>query len=208
MPTGRPNLSASLWICSASSRVGAMMSTVGPTVRLPVAARHFAMPGSRNPSVLPEPVFAMDKQSRPVAASGHVAACTGDGVVKGCALSIFTSCAGNGALSKLMHGGGAAGSWMVISCSAMKAFSASTFEEDSATLARFFLAGLGGARPPRSITDWKDSTFGSLPFASRLASFFSFFSFLLIAELSSVGMVSVRVVRECARGRSSPTRRI
>ena len=188
MPTGRPNLSASSLICSASSRVGAMMRTVGPTVRLPVEARHLAMAGSMKPSVLPEPVFAMDKQSRPVTASGHVAACTGDGVVKGCAFRILTSCAGNGAPSKLMHGGGAAGSWMVISCSARKAFVASALEEDSATLARFFLAGLGGARPPRSITDWKDSTLGSLPF-SRLASFFSFFSFLLIAEFSSVGMV-------------------
>eukprot|EP00966_Prymnesium_polylepis_P255551 5904349-Prymnesium_polylepis.1 len=87
-----------------------------------------ASAGIRKPRVLPEPVFAIARTSRPAEARGHAAACTADGVLNGWARSTFMSAFGNGAFSKERHGSGAVESWIVISCSARNAFASSACE--------------------------------------------------------------------------------
>eukprot|EP00966_Prymnesium_polylepis_P187007 4335326-Prymnesium_polylepis.1 len=106
-PTQAPYLVASACIWMASSRVGAMMMPRGEPLAAGRSATQRASTGSRNPSVLPEPVFAIARTSRPDTAMGHVAACTGDGVVNGCDVSSLSSAGGKGASARLRHGGGA-----------------------------------------------------------------------------------------------------
>ena len=81
MPAERPNLSASSLICTASSRVGASTSMLGPargSVRVAMICRK---PGSRKPQVLPLPVLAMATRSRPSSAIGHDCAWMGVGAL-------------------------------------------------------------------------------------------------------------------------------
>ncbi len=69
MPEERPNLSASSLIWTASSRVGASTSTVGPARGSLRVALMCSMPGSRKPHVLPEPVRDVNSlESFPVSA--------------------------------------------------------------------------------------------------------------------------------------------
>lgn len=78
----RPNLSASVLICMASSRVGASTSMVGPARASLRSAWMWSMPGSRKPHVLPEPVLAMATRSRPLSAMGQACAWMGVGDLK------------------------------------------------------------------------------------------------------------------------------
>jgi hypothetical protein len=82
MPDDRPNLSASVLICMASSRVGASTSRVGPWRASLRVAWMWSMPGSRKPHVLPLPVLAMATMSRPLRAIGHAWAWMGVGALK------------------------------------------------------------------------------------------------------------------------------
>src|SRR5215472_866472 len=79
--------------CVASSRVGTSTSPRGRPARVrPPASR--AASGSAKPSVLPEPVCARPRMSRPASASGSVAAWMGKGVVMPSPSSTATSGAG------------------------------------------------------------------------------------------------------------------
>jgi len=71
MPDDLPNLSASSLICTASSRVGASTSRVGPPRGSLRVAFMCSMPGSRKPHVLPDPVLAIDTISLPWQAMGQ-----------------------------------------------------------------------------------------------------------------------------------------
>ena len=80
-PAERPNLSASSLIWTASSRVGASTSMLGP---LRGSGRILAMctkPGNKNPQVLPLPVLAMATKSLPSRATGHACAWIGVGAL-------------------------------------------------------------------------------------------------------------------------------
>mmetsp|Transcript_28197 Transcript_28197/g.76105 ORF Transcript_28197/g.76105 Transcript_28197/m.76105 type:complete len:321 (-) Transcript_28197:729-1691(-) len=65
------NLRVSLWICSASSRVGARIKPIGP---LPLSSSRWSMMctsiGSTKAAVLPLPVLATPSTSRPLRAAG------------------------------------------------------------------------------------------------------------------------------------------
>jgi hypothetical protein len=77
-----PNLSHSFWICIASSRVGARTSMIGPSPRLNSGcALMCTIPGSRNASVLPDPVSATPIMSRPESATGQPCAWIADVLV-------------------------------------------------------------------------------------------------------------------------------
>ena len=71
----------SLWICRASSRVGARIRARGP-LRWPLAASRRSMIGRAKAAVLPVPVWARPRTSRPWSAAGMVSAWTGRGSVK------------------------------------------------------------------------------------------------------------------------------
>mmetsp|Transcript_13908 Transcript_13908/g.44655 ORF Transcript_13908/g.44655 Transcript_13908/m.44655 type:complete len:309 (+) Transcript_13908:982-1908(+) len=81
-PAGVPKRSASKWICTASSRVGASTTASGPVIASSgSSSRTRWKMGSRKPSVLPLPVFATAMMSLPPIAIGQACAWTGDGSV-------------------------------------------------------------------------------------------------------------------------------
>mmetsp|Transcript_16033 Transcript_16033/g.50413 ORF Transcript_16033/g.50413 Transcript_16033/m.50413 type:complete len:340 (-) Transcript_16033:362-1381(-) len=77
----RANALASFPICWTSSRVGAMTRQIGPS---PIASGGWSLMcrsmGMRNAIVLPEPVFAMPMQSRPLMMTGRACAWIGIGL--------------------------------------------------------------------------------------------------------------------------------
>ena len=78
-----PNFRDSSRICTASSRVGAIVSTMGPSPGLRYGcALMCTIAGSMNASVLPEPVDARPIMSRPRSAIGHPCAWIGVGAGK------------------------------------------------------------------------------------------------------------------------------
>mmetsp|Transcript_99270 Transcript_99270/g.281117 ORF Transcript_99270/g.281117 Transcript_99270/m.281117 type:complete len:338 (-) Transcript_99270:405-1418(-) len=92
MPLERPNFSASIWICCASSRVGASTSTMGPRCASAPLRSTCAKPGPRNASVLPLPLLAMPMRSWPAARIGQHWAWMGVGSTKpACSISLCTS---------------------------------------------------------------------------------------------------------------------
>ena len=80
-PAERPNLSASSLIWTASSRVGASTSMLGPLRGSGRLLWIIIKPGNRNPQVLPLPVFAMATRSLPCKATGHACAWMGVGAL-------------------------------------------------------------------------------------------------------------------------------
>src|ERR1700678_4512010 len=88
---------------TASSRVGTSTRPRGRhAIVYPSASR--ATSGILNPSVLPEPVWARPRMSRPASASGSVAACTGNGTVMPSAARDVTRGAGTPRLAKVATG--------------------------------------------------------------------------------------------------------
>eukprot|EP01051_Picozoa_sp_SAG22_P003046 SAG22_NODE_143_length_17909_cov_34.254969_12_plen_136_part_00 len=106
-----PNLSHSVLIWQASSRVGAITSTIGPSrpgCRYGCALM-CTIPGSRNASVLPEPVREMPTTSRPESASGQPCAWIGDGSVYPAFITSASTYSGNEASSNVRTGFGMPG---------------------------------------------------------------------------------------------------
>mmetsp|Transcript_4697 Transcript_4697/g.11859 ORF Transcript_4697/g.11859 Transcript_4697/m.11859 type:complete len:233 (-) Transcript_4697:422-1120(-) len=121
-PSALPNLVASPVICSASSRVGLMIRHTGVPCAACLRAAHVVSAGRRNPSVLPEPVLAMARMSRPSAARGQAAPCTALGSGKPCCMRRVMSALGKGAEANSRHTRLLlAASWMVTSCSLSQA---------------------------------------------------------------------------------------
>mmetsp|Transcript_22562 Transcript_22562/g.53608 ORF Transcript_22562/g.53608 Transcript_22562/m.53608 type:complete len:215 (-) Transcript_22562:2-646(-) len=141
-----PNLTVSSWICVASSRVGASTRMIGPwrgSLRGPLFTCW--NPGKRNPSVLPEPVFATPTQSRPCSAAGHVCDCTIEGSVYPARLMHAMMGGGIGASSKLRNGSGQPPA-TVISCFARHARTCSLSLSWSGGM--FEMSSVGPRRPP------------------------------------------------------------
>mmetsp|Transcript_19650 Transcript_19650/g.58284 ORF Transcript_19650/g.58284 Transcript_19650/m.58284 type:complete len:201 (-) Transcript_19650:1463-2065(-) len=91
-PSGLPNFLISFAICCTSSRVGASTSATGPS---PSASGGWSLTcriiGNTNPSVLPEPVFAMPMQSRPLMMMGKACAWIASGLSQPLFLSTSSS---------------------------------------------------------------------------------------------------------------------
>mmetsp|Transcript_22898 Transcript_22898/g.63275 ORF Transcript_22898/g.63275 Transcript_22898/m.63275 type:complete len:230 (+) Transcript_22898:1843-2532(+) len=105
MPAARPNLSASLLICTASSRVGASTSSWGPWRKsLWPAFLMCIMPGSKKPHVLPLPVLLTATMSRPPKSTGQAEAWMGVGDVKPACVNLPMMSAGKPASVKLCRG--------------------------------------------------------------------------------------------------------
>mmetsp|Transcript_50058 Transcript_50058/g.167274 ORF Transcript_50058/g.167274 Transcript_50058/m.167274 type:complete len:315 (-) Transcript_50058:94-1038(-) len=199
-PSGAPKRSACSLIWIASSRVGAMTRQYGcrgpEESSFPRTACQRASAGRRYPSVLPEPVLATARTSRPATAAGQAAPWTADGAVNpGWDSSSSTSGWGKGALARLVTTAGAAvpAPSRVISCAAQKARAASrsaltlciaALSTPASLAALAFL--LFAATPASSASHAAAAAAAS--FRSSLAAFSSFLAFL--AALASALVAS------------------
>ena len=100
-----PNLFVSSWIWVANSRVGASTRMVGPCLGsfLP-PFKMCTNPGTKNPSVLPEPVLATPTTSRPCSAAGQAWDWITEGISKPARVNCCLSTSGRGTSENLRKG--------------------------------------------------------------------------------------------------------
>ena len=164
-------MSASAWICNASSRVGARINASGsgidddavnPSEDAAAASMRWRI-GRRNASVFPLPVFATAMASLPAHATGHACCWIMDGAVNPFAVSKAWTAWEKGAASKVSK----------VTPGATSAAEPSRFSSAAADCAAALAAFLAALRAALSGSSSR----------SRFFSFFSFFSLPIVLNL-------------------------